>query len=217
MKYDFRGELIKEGSRIFISIPFNVWEAIGQKGLIPVKVWIEDITFECKLVPKGNGNYYIPVKKALLKNLNSETELNIYFKVIKGLTRINNNSPYSLENPVRKIDGVEIIQAEDGLCGQACVAMLAGVEIKEVISIMKSKKWQGSLSKVIETLDYYGIAHSDKMVYKLKRNQELPKCCIINTKGHLMLFYEGKYYDPDKGLLMEYDQNKITGFLEILI
>lgn len=217
MKYKFRGKLLKEGLRTFISIPFNIWEVFGQKGLIPVKVSIDDLTFECKLVPKGNGNYYIPIKKALLKNLNLEEEFNVYFEVITALTRINNNSPYSLENPIRKIDNIEIVRPQDGLCGQACVAMLAGVELEEVITIMKAKKWQASFSKVIETLDYYGIAHSDKMVYKLKKDQKLPKCCIINTRGHLMIFYDGKYYDPSKGILKEYDQNQITGFLEILL
>lgn len=217
MEYKFSAKLFKEGVRTFISIPFNVWEVVNQKGLIPVKVSIEDLTFECKLVPKGNGNYYIPITKAILKNLNLEEELNISFKVITALTRINNNSPYSLENPIRKIDGIKIIQPQDRLCGQACVAMLAGVELEEVIKTMKAKKRQSSLSKVIETLDYYGIAHSDKMIYKLKNDHILPKCCIVNTKGHLILFYNGKYYDPSKGILKEYDQNQITGYLEILL
>ncbi|WP_066502549.1 DUF1905 domain-containing protein [Abyssisolibacter fermentans] len=217
MEYKFRGKLLKERARTFISIPFNVWEVLGQKGLIPVKVSIEDLTFECKLVPKGNGNYYIPITKVILKDLNLEEEFDISFEAIESLTRINNNSPYSLEKPIRKIDNIEIIQPQHGLCGQACVAMLAGVELEEVITIMKAKKWQASLSKVIETLDYYGIVHSNKMVYKLKKDQELPKCCIINTKGHLILFYDGKYYDPSKGILKEYDQNQITGFLEIVL
>ncbi|MGF7059130.1 DUF1905 domain-containing protein [Brassicibacter mesophilus] len=216
MKYQFKGKVFKEGVRTFVSIPFNVWEVSGQKGLIPVKVSIDELTFECKLVPKGNGNYYIPITKAVLKNLILE-EFNVSFEVIDSLTRINNNSPYSLKNPIRKIDNIEIIQPEDGLCGQACIAMLAGVPIEEVISLMKSKKWQASLSKVIEALDYYGIAHSDKMVYNCKKNKKLPKCCIINTRGHLMLFYDGKYYDPGKGIMKEYDQNQVTGYLEIIL
>ncbi|SKC62904.1 DUF1905 domain-containing protein [Maledivibacter halophilus] len=216
MEYKFREKLLKEGLRTFISIPFNVWEVCGQKGLIPVKVSIEDSTFECKLVPKGNGNYYIPITMAILKNLNLKEEFNISFELIAALTRINNKSPYSLENPIRKIDNIKIIQTQDGLCGQACVAMLAGVKLEEVIKLMKAKKWQASLSKVIETLDYYGIAHSDKMVYKLKKDQKLPKCSLINTKGHLMLFYDGKYYDPSNGILEEYD-HQITGYLEIVL
>jgi hypothetical protein len=214
MKYRFRGDLLKEGTRTFISIPFNVWEVLGQKGLIPVKVTINKFSFECKLVPKGNGNYYIPIVKDVLKTINLDEEIDISFEVISHLTRINNNSPYSKENPVRRIDSIEIIKSGEGLCGQACVAMLAEVPIEEVITLMKTKT---SLSKVMEALDYYGIRYSDKMVYKLKKDQKLPKCCIINTRGHLMLFYDGKYYDSSMGIFEDFDVNQITGYLEIIL
>ena len=161
MRHQFIGEIFKEGTRTFVAIPFNVWDVCNTKGNIPVEVKINDITFECKLLPKGNGNYYIPIKKTILNKIDNNKNLDVYFKVIDGLTRINKNSPYSTENPIRKIDSIEsIIQPQEGLCGQVCVAMLSGVSVEEVVQVMKSKKWQASISKVIETLDYYGIAHS---------------------------------------------------------
>lgn len=213
MDYKFNGEIFQEGKRSFIKIPFNVWDNCGKEGNIPVKVTIDDFTYECKLLPKGEGNYYIPISKADLQKINGEKELKISFQLISGLSRINKNSPYTLERPIRKIDSIEIIiQPQEGLCGQAIVAMLAGVSLNEVINLMKSKC---SLSKVIEALDYYGISHSDKMIYKLKQDDELPKCCIINIKGHLMVFYDGKYYDPSIGVLENLDLSKITGYLEI--
>jgi hypothetical protein len=92
--------------------------------------------------------------------------------------------------------------------------MLSGVSLSEVINLMGS---QSSLSKVIEALDYFGIAHAEKMVYKLKQDSKLPKCCIINTKGHLSVFYDGKYYDSYNGVLEDFDLKKITGFLEVMI
>ena len=64
MKYLFTGRIFKDGNRNYIKIPFNVWETCGKKGIIPIKADIESIGFECKLVPKGNGIYYIPVSKA---------------------------------------------------------------------------------------------------------------------------------------------------------
>jgi hypothetical protein len=54
------------------------------------------------------------------------------------------------------------------------------------------------------------------MIYNIKENTKLPKCCIINSKGHLIVFYEGKYYDPYIGMLNTFDFNNITGFLEII-
>jgi hypothetical protein len=215
MSYKFNGEIFEEGQRSFITVPFNVWDECGQKGNILVKVTIDDFTYECKLIPKGKGIYYIPMTKSALKKICVNKELKISFELISGLSRINNNSPYSLENPIRKINNIKIItQPKNGLCGQACIAMLSGVSLNEIINLMGP---QCSLSKVIETLDYFGIAHSDKMVYKLKQDSRFPKCCIINTEGHLMIFYDGKYYDPSMGVLEEFDSSKITGFLEILI
>lgn len=215
MVYKFNGEVFEEGQRSFISIPFNVWDECGQKGNIPVKVTIDDFSFECKLVPKGNGVYYIPIIKSVLKNISVNKELKISFELISQLSRINNNSSYSLEKPIRKIDSIKIItEPKKGLCGQACIAMLSGVSLNEIVNLMGS---QCSLSKVIETLDYFGIAHGDKMVYNFKRDSILPKCCIINTKGHLMIFYDGSYYDPSVGILEELDLSEITGFLEIKV
>lgn len=214
MIYKFNGEIFEDGNRLFIRIPFNVWDECSQKGNIPVKVTIDDFSCECKLVPKGNGIYYIPIKKSDLKKISINKEKKISFELISELSRINNNSPYSLERPVRKIDSIEIIiPSKDGLCGQACIAMLSRVPLNEIINLMGSKC---SFGKVIETLNYFGIAHSTKMVYGIKQGSNFPKCCIINTKGHLMIFYDGKYYDPNNGVMEEFDLSKITSFLEIL-
>jgi len=212
--YKFNGEIFRTGQRVFISIPFNVWEECGVKGNVPVKVIIDELTYECKLIPKGNGVYYIPVMKDNLRKINVDKKLEVSFEVISQLSRINNNSPYSLEKPVRKIDDINIVKTKNGQCGQACVAMLSGVAFDEIIKLMGS---QVSMSKVIEALDYFGIGHSQKMVYSLNDNNKLPKCCIVNTKGHLMVFYDEKYYDPSVGILEQIHLSEITGFLEIFI
>lgn len=222
MRYQFIGDIFKEGVRTFILVPFNVWETCNQKGMVPVKVTVNDTTFECKLLPKGNGSYYIPISKTILNKIESNKDLDVSFEIIKGLSRINNNSPYSTKSPIRKIDSIEsIVQPQVGLCGQTCIAMLAGVSVEEVIHIMKAKKWEASISKVIETLDYYGIAHSPKMVYMGKNIKGLPECCILNIRSkersHLLVFYDGKYYDPLQGVLEAYDMNRIIGYLEIFI
>ena len=56
MIYRFRAGIYTEGGRAFIKIPFNVWEEAGIKGNIPCRVSIFGLSFECKLIPKGNGN-----------------------------------------------------------------------------------------------------------------------------------------------------------------
>jgi hypothetical protein len=221
MIYNFKSIIHNEGNRSFIKIPFNVWEECGQKGLIPVEVELSDISFECKLVPKGNGIYYIPVIKEVCKKIDFHSELDVHFKIIDGLSRINSNSLYSKENPIRNIDGITYIrQQHNGYCGQTCLAMLAGISVDEVIKIMKSSKHQASISKVIETLDYFGFSH-EKPVYTKGRNVELPKCCILNFRGesksHLSIYYDGEYYDPTSGVLQVYPYENLISYIEISV
>lgn len=119
MNYSFKSGYYKEGNRIFIKIPFNVWDTCGKKGLIPVKVFIEQTNFECKIIPKGNGEYVIPVGKDVINNLSLRDEYFVQFTILDQLTRINNNSPYTKDNPIRYIDGIKYLEQEkSGYCGQ---------------------------------------------------------------------------------------------------
>ena len=119
------------------------------------------------------------------------------------------------------IDGIDYIrQSQSGFCGQTCIAMLAGISVDEVIKIMKSKRWQASMSKIIETLDYFGFIHK-KLIYTKGKKVILPKCCILNVRGkdksHLMICYDEKYYDPTTEVLEEYKFENIISYTEISI
>jgi hypothetical protein len=96
--------------------------------------------------------------------------------------------------------------------------MLAGISIDEVIKVMKSTRWQASMSKVIETLDYFGFTYG-KPIYTKGKKVDLPKCCIVNVRGenksHFMICYDGKYYDPTFGILLEYKFENIICYIEI--
>lgn len=219
MHYSIKSNFHKEGNRIFVKIPFNVWETCGKKGLITVEVAIGGITFECKLIPKGNGEYVIPVNKDIFNKLNLGSEFTVEFTLLEQLTRINNNSPYNKDNPIRYIDSISYLeQPQNGYCGQTCLAMLAGIPVEEVIKIMKSRKCQASISKVLETLDYFGLSYY-KPVYTHGRRVELPKCCIINVRGdsksHLLVYYNGTFYDPTFGISQDYQYENIIFYLEI--
>ena len=86
MQYTFEGKKIVDGNRTFLDIPFNVWDITGCTGNIPVKVDADGILFECKLIPKGNGRYYIPVKKAIAGKLKETFEVSL--EVVDTLSRI---------------------------------------------------------------------------------------------------------------------------------
>ncbi|MGM9873935.1 MAG: DUF1905 domain-containing protein, partial [Bacilli bacterium] len=185
MIYRFRTFLYIEGSRAFIKIPFNVWEKTGLKGNIPCVVSILDISFECKLIPKGDGKYLIPITKKTLSPLELEKEYEIEMEPIEMLSRINHDSPYSKEHPIRKIDCIETIPIQSGFCGHCCVAMLAGVPLSDVIALMG--KGHVSWSKILEALDYYGISHASKAIYTKGEKCQLPLCCIVNNDNGFVL------------------------------
>lgn len=219
MNYSFKSGYYKEGNRTFIKIPFNVWDVCGKRGNLPVKIVINDISFECKLIPKGNGEYVIPVNKHVIEKISSTNEFYVEVALLDQLTRINNNSPYSKDKPIRHIDSISYLrQPHNGYCGQACLAMLAGISVDEVIKIMKCTKWQASISKVLETLDYFGFSYQ-KPVYTHGKMVKFPKCCIINVRGfeknHLLVYFDSVYYDPTSGVTDDYKYENIISFIEI--
>ncbi len=210
MKYSFGEFLFENGNRSFIRIPFNVWEETGLKGNIPCRFGLDGIKFECRLIPKGDGWYLIPVTKKVLEQTDPSSEHEITFEPIEALTRINHESPYSVENPVRKIDSITPIPIQNGLCGQCAVAMLAGLPLSDVIALMG--KGKASWSKILEALDYYGIAYDPKTVYFRGKQTELPPCCIVNNDNRFLLWYNSSFQG-----VSDVDPKKTVSYFRIII
>ena len=210
MIYRFCADIYTEGCRAFIKIPFNVWEETGIKGNIPCRVSIRGICFECKLIPKGNGNYFIPITKKTLSALAAEEEYEIEMEPTQTLSRINHDSPYSKEYPIRKIDCIDTILMQAGLCGHCCVAMLAGVPLSDVVVLMG--KGHASWSKILEALDYYGISYASKAVYTKGSPYQLPQCCIVNNDNRFILWYKGSFCG-----VTDVDPKKTISYIEIFV
>lgn len=203
-----------------IPVPFNVWEVSRQRGVISAEIILDNRMIQCELHPKEKGNYDIYIRKEELQDEDIASMHKILLRIPASLIKMDQNSPYSFENPIRKIESLKvIIQPEDGLCGQTCVAMLAGVTIAEVISVMDCREWQATMGMVISALNYYGIDHSDVIVYTQGQPAVLPKCCILMEKMgrycHYLVYFDGKYYDSNLGVIEEYDMTKLQGYLEI--
>lgn len=210
MIYRFRAGLYTEGGRAFIKIPFNVWEETGIKGNIPCRVSVRGLCFECKLIPKGNGNYFIPVTKKTLSALGAEEEYEIEMEPLETLSRINHDSPYSKEHPIRKIDCINTIPMQAGFCGHCCVAMLAGVPLPDAVALMG--KGHASWSKILEALDYYGISYASKAVYTKGSTYQLPRCCIVNNDNRFILWYKGSFCG-----VTDVDPKKTISYIEIFV
>lgn len=221
MKYEFEGTVEFRENENTIAVPFNVWEVCEKVGDAPVRVCFDDVCFICDLVPKGQGYYEIPVNQDTLSKVVLGKKYLISIEIVGNVVSMSGNSPYSTQNPIRKIDGIDLVtQPWDGLCGQACLAMIAGTTLDEMSDIMKCREWQANMSKMIATLEYLGIRHADKIVYTLGKPVELPRCCIIMERmgrySHYLVQFEGKYYEPNQGILPEFDMTKMVGYLEVI-
>ena len=103
-------------------------------------------------------------------------------------------------------------------CGQACVAMLAGVPVEEVVAVMQNDRGTGK-KDIERALNHYGIKQARTMT-KADNAAVLPRVCMLKVLlpryGHWVLYYDGKYYDPEFGLTEElYHRARIQSYLEI--
>ena len=222
MRYFFTGKIDKKENGFVIQLPFNVWEVCKLRDEIKADMVLDNEIIACKLLPKEKGNYEIHIedKDAIKVDLTKSHQMLLH--ISGSIIEVSPDSPYSFDNPIRKIDSVQvIIQPEDGLCGQTCVAMLAGVTIAEVISVMDCREWQATMGRVISALNYYGIDHSDVIMYTEGEEVTLPKCCIMMEKMgrycHYLIHFDGRFYDSNLGILNEYDTSKLLGYLEVKV
>lgn len=114
-----------------------------------------------------------------------------------------------------------ILQPTSQTCGQACIAMITGKDIKDVIKDMRTSG-PTSIGQLIEALDMYGIRHAEKNLRISKKNPAPYEYSILTVHAnggytHWTLLYDGKYYDPEFGLIEgDYTHGKITSFLGIM-
>ena len=113
-----------------------------------------------------------------------------------------------------------VMQPTFSTCGQACISMITGKSIEEVIKDMKTDG-ATSIGQLIEILDFYGVRHAERNKRISKKIPVPYKYSILTVHTnagytHWTLFYDNKYYDPEFGLIEgEYTYGKITSFLEI--
>lgn len=113
-----------------------------------------------------------------------------------------------------------VLQPTATACGQACIAMIAGRRIEDVIRIMKTDG-PASIGQLIDALDQFRIRHAEKNVRISKKNPVPYSYSILTVHTdagytYWTLLRDGKYYDPEFGLIDgEYSHGKITSFLAI--
>jgi len=107
------------------------------------------------------------------------------------------------------------------LCGQACVATIAGKSIEDSIKAFGGKSGKTRTRDVVYALHTLGVECGDKLT-RISKKTGKTNCCIVklhfdNTKNtHWTVFYNGLFYDPALGILKDYSEGtRQTSFLPI--
>ena len=220
MKFAFKG-IVDKSKEVNgrVTLPFNVWEVSRHRDNINALMSIDGSEMmDCVLYPLEKGKYEIDVTHFDKEVPDGEHEF--VLRIPASLPRLEKPAKYDFEHPIRKIDKVDIIiQPEDGLCGQTCVAMLAGVTIQDVMDEMQCREWQATMSMIVSTLNHYGIKHADTIYFTGGADVEIPKCAVLMEKmgrfSHYLVAFDGKFYDPNLGVMDSYDTSKLVGYLEV--
>ncbi|WP_346928948.1 hypothetical protein [Clostridium sp.] len=114
-----------------------------------------------------------------------------------------------------------IPQSTDLTCGQASVAMLANISIEEAIKKMGT---DGPIEPIdiINGLEACGVKCDDAFVKITNENPSYPPICVLlvwfPNYGHWVVHYNGKFYDPEFGLMDECAPNgRIGAYLSVYL
>ena len=94
-------------------------------------------------------------------------------------------------------------------CGQAVIAMAAGVTPGEVCEYLENER-ETDLREMRRAFEHYGYAMGSKRI-AVKTKEELPPMCVLSLETprcwHWSLYHEGTFYDPEHGVMDDFPQS----------
>ena len=111
-----------------------------------------------------------------------------------------------------------LYEPTDLQCGQAVLAMLSGLPIEKVIEITGTDR-ETTLKQMFSFLDKTNIKYSRDRV-EVEDKSQLSEICILSLETprcwHWSLYFKGKFYDPEHGVLEDFPLCKRKYYWEIL-
>ncbi len=126
---------------------------------------------------------------------------------------------------------MQLVRQPEGsnLCGQACVAMIAGITLQAARDLIYVDEDGGTHTKhLIKALRASGVECDDKLKRVSRKRPMLPARCIVaihgpvcksykRTRWHWMVSWDGVIYDPDGCWPELYKDWRVTSYLEIKV
>lgn len=102
-------------------------------------------------------------------------------------------------------------------CGQAVLAMVSGEDIDKIFKLVKTEK-ETTLKDMKSALSTLGISFSENRMEVFKKS-ELPRVALLSLETpkcwHWSLFFDGKFYDPEYGVLDDFPPSNRRYFWQI--
>lgn len=102
-------------------------------------------------------------------------------------------------------------------CGQAVLAMLSGRDVSEIISLTGTER-ETDLKQMFSALEHYNIQFK-KERRAVSQKSELPKIAMLSLETpkcwHWSLFFDGKFLDPEYGVLDDFPPSSRRYYWEI--
>ncbi len=102
-------------------------------------------------------------------------------------------------------------------CGQAVLAMLSGLDVKDIFKLVNTEK-ETTLKDMKVALNALKISYKENRV-EVKNKGELPRVAILSLETpkcwHWSLYFEGVFYDPEYGVLQDFPPSNRRYFWEI--
>ncbi len=102
-----------------------------------------------------------------------------------------------------------IHEPTDLQCGQAVIAMVAGVTVAEVVDLLANDR-ETTLKEMRFAFDRYGYEMSAGRT-QVERREQLPELCLLSLETprcwHWSLYAYGRFYDPEHGVMDDFPQS----------
>jgi hypothetical protein len=95
---------------------------------------------------------------------------------------------------------VHVRQPTDTSCAQACIAMITGADVAELVARMKPGSKTGTRgAAIVRELRARGVRCGDR--FESLRGKPFPRYAIVrivhpNKRGHVVVKYERTWFDP---------------------
>ena len=103
-------------------------------------------------------------------------------------------------------------------CGQTVLAMLTGKSVNDIVTLLSNPR-ETKLREMFYVLEHYEISHCAQRI-AVREVAELPQICFLSLETpkcwHWSLYFKGKFYDPEYGVLDDFPPSNNRYYWEII-